>query len=95
MGDAVLEHQYTSYVDARVAEQYQPSPYAGNVVLFRAERPHPLTTELDPRYLRTDRALGWDAFCANLRVVDVPGDHISVVDPPHIDVIAAHILGRS
>jgi phthiocerol/phenolphthiocerol synthesis type-I polyketide synthase D len=89
MGEAVLEHQYTSYVDARVAERYQPEPYGGKVLLFRAEQPHPLTTELDPRYLRTDRALGWDAFCPDLDIHDVPGDHISMVDPPNIDVIAA------
>jgi phthiocerol/phenolphthiocerol synthesis type-I polyketide synthase D len=89
MGEAVLEHQYTSYVDARVAERYRPEPYDGKVLLFRAEQPHPLTTELDPRYLRTDRALGWDAFCPDLDIHDVPGDHISMVDPPNIDVIAA------
>ena len=89
MGEAVLEHQYTSYVDARVAERYRPEPYGGKVLLFRAEQPHPLTTELDPRYLRTDRALGWDAFCQDLDIHDVPGDHISMVDPPNIDVIAA------
>lgn len=89
MGDAILEHQYNSYVDARVAEQYQPQPYDGTVILFRAQQPHPLTTELDPRYLRTDRALGWDAYCSDLVVHDVPGDHISMVDPPNIDVVAA------
>ena len=91
MGEAVLEHQYTSYVDARVAEQYRPEPYDGDVILFRAEQPHPLTTELDPRYLRTDRALGWDTYCANLVVHDVPGDHISMVDPPNVDVIAERV----
>jgi phthiocerol/phenolphthiocerol synthesis type-I polyketide synthase D len=89
MGEAVLEHQHTSYVDATVAEQYRPGDYAGRVLLFRAEQPHPLTTELDPRYLRTDRALGWDAYCPNLTVHDVPGDHISMVDPPNVDVMAA------
>jgi phthiocerol/phenolphthiocerol synthesis type-I polyketide synthase D len=91
MGEAVLAHQYTSYVDARVAEQYRPGPYPGKVLLFRAEQPHPLTTELDPRYLRTDRALGWDAHCPHLEVHDVPGDHISMVDPPNVDVMAERL----
>jgi phthiocerol/phenolphthiocerol synthesis type-I polyketide synthase D len=89
MGEAVLEHQYTSYVDARVAERYRPQPYGGTVVLFRAQQPHPLTTELDPRYLRKDRALGWDAYCSDLVIHDVPGDHISMVDPPNINTVAA------
>ncbi|HEX6357569.1 SDR family NAD(P)-dependent oxidoreductase, partial [Actinophytocola sp.] len=91
MGEAVLHHQYTSYVDAQVAEQYRPGPYEGKVLLFRAEQPHPLTTELDPRYLRADRALGWDAYCPHLEVLDVPGDHISMVDPPNIDVLAERV----
>ncbi|WP_410573717.1 beta-ketoacyl synthase N-terminal-like domain-containing protein [Amycolatopsis sp. cmx-4-61] len=88
MGEGVLRHQYESYVDARVAERYTPGPHAGRVLLLRAEEPHPLTTALDPRYLRTDDALGWDAHCAALEVVRVPGDHVSMIDPPHVAVLA-------
>ncbi|MFJ1767169.1 beta-ketoacyl synthase N-terminal-like domain-containing protein [Amycolatopsis sp. NPDC088138] len=88
MGQGVLHHQYTSYVDARVAERYEPGPYAGKVLLLRAQEPHPLTTTLDPRYLRTDDPLGWDAHCADLEIVRVPGDHLSMIDPPHVSVIA-------
>ncbi|MFF3503961.1 SDR family NAD(P)-dependent oxidoreductase [Streptomyces sp. NPDC003247] len=92
LGQAALHHQYTSYLDARIAETYRPQPYGGPVLLFRAAEPHPLTTSLDPRYLRTDTALGWDALCPGLDVVPVPGDHISVIDPPHIDVVAHRLL---
>ncbi|MFD7133410.1 SDR family NAD(P)-dependent oxidoreductase [Streptomyces sp. NPDC059894] len=92
LGQAALHHQYTSYLDARIAEAYRPRPYDGPVLLFRAAEPHPLTTSLDPRYLRTDTALGWDALCPGLDVVPVPGDHISVIDPPHIDVVAQRLL---
>ncbi|MFJ4620910.1 SDR family NAD(P)-dependent oxidoreductase [Streptomyces sp. NPDC088812] len=92
LGRAALHHQYTSYLDARIAEAYRPQPYGGPVLLFRAAEPHPLTTSLDPRYLRTDTALGWDALCPALDVVPVPGDHISVIDPPHIDVVAHRLL---
>jgi phthiocerol/phenolphthiocerol synthesis type-I polyketide synthase D len=88
---ATLRHQYTSYVDARVAERYFPAPYDGRVLLLRAGRPHPLTTALDPRYLRTDEALGWDEHCSKLNVVRVPGDHVSMVDPPNVTVLAAEI----
>jgi phthiocerol/phenolphthiocerol synthesis type-I polyketide synthase D len=91
MGDAVLTHQQTSYVDARISEQYTPGDYPGPVLLFRAKDPHPLTTTLDPRYLRTDDALGWHEFCQDLEVVKVPGDHITVIDPPHVTVIADRI----
>ncbi|MEC3978422.1 polyketide synthase [Amycolatopsis sp. H20-H5] len=90
MGRSVLRHQYTSYVDARVGERYEPRPYDGRVVLYRAKDPHPLTTSLDPRYRRTDDALGWDAFCPDLHVVPTPGDHLSMIDPPHVAVLARH-----
>ncbi|WP_410611760.1 SDR family NAD(P)-dependent oxidoreductase [Amycolatopsis sp. lyj-109] len=91
MGDGVLKHQYESYVDARVAERYRPEPYDGRVVLLRATEPHPLTTALDPRYLRTDDTLGWDAHCGDLEVVRVPGDHVSMIDPPHVAVLAGRL----
>jgi phthiocerol/phenolphthiocerol synthesis type-I polyketide synthase D len=94
MGQGVLHHQYTSYLDARVAERYVPGPYAGPVLLLRAQDPHPLTTALDPRYLRTDDALGWDAHCADLEIVRVPGDHLSMIDPPHVSVIAAALAAQ-
>ncbi|MEV5714916.1 SDR family NAD(P)-dependent oxidoreductase [Amycolatopsis mediterranei] len=91
MGAGVLNHQYESYVDARVAERYTPESYDGRVVLLRAQDPHPLTTALDPRYLRTDDALGWDTHCDALEVVRVPGDHVSMIDPPHVAVLAERL----
>ncbi|EME63560.1 type I polyketide synthase [Amycolatopsis decaplanina] len=94
MGHGVLRHQYESYVDARVAERYEPGPYAGPVLLMRAQEPHPLTTTLDPRYLRTDDALGWDAYCTDLEIVRVPGDHLSMIDPPHVEVVAEALAAR-
>ncbi|MFK0248772.1 SDR family NAD(P)-dependent oxidoreductase [Amycolatopsis azurea] len=94
MGQGVLRHQYESYVDARVAERYAPEPYAGPVLLVRAQEPHPLTTTLDPRYLRTDDALGWDAYCDDLEIVRVPGDHLSMIDPPHVEVVAEALASR-
>jgi phthiocerol/phenolphthiocerol synthesis type-I polyketide synthase D len=94
MGQGVLKHQYESYVDARVAERYTPGRYDGRVVLLRAQDPHPLTTALDPRYLRTDDTLGWDEYCGGLEVVRVPGDHVSMIDPPHVAVLASALAER-
>ncbi|MGW4063034.1 SDR family NAD(P)-dependent oxidoreductase [Amycolatopsis sp. NPDC004747] len=91
LGAGVLKHQYESYVDARVAERYTPHGYDGRVVLLRAQDPHPLTTALDPRYLRTDDTLGWDEYCPALEVVRVPGDHVSMIDPPHVRVLAERL----
>ncbi|SDK11661.1 phthiocerol/phenolphthiocerol synthesis type-I polyketide synthase D [Actinopolyspora mzabensis] len=91
IGAGVLRHQYTSYVDARIAERYEPGRYEGPVVLYRAAEAESTTTTLDPRYLRADDSLGWEEYATDLEVVRVPGDHLSMIDPPHVDVMADHL----
>lgn len=87
---ALLEHQRTSYEDARTAERFAPQPYEGPVILYRATE-RGLQTTLDPRYARTEDALGWDMYCPSLEVVKIPGDHTSLIDPPHVDAMAQHL----
>jgi phthiocerol/phenolphthiocerol synthesis type-I polyketide synthase A len=87
---AALEHQRASYVDLRCGEAHQPGVYDGPVVLYRATAPAPHTVR-DPAYEREDTALGWDEVCPRLTVVPVPGHHLSLLDPPHVDEIAAHL----
>jgi phthiocerol/phenolphthiocerol synthesis type-I polyketide synthase D len=86
----LLEHQRTSYEDARTAEKFEPQPYEGHVILYRASE-RGLTTTLDPRYARTEDTLGWDVYCPSLEVVKIPGNHTSLIDPPHVDVMAQHL----
>ncbi|MDQ0682187.1 phthiocerol/phenolphthiocerol synthesis type-I polyketide synthase A [Streptomyces achromogenes] len=87
---AALEHQRASYLDLRIGEAHRPSRYDGRVVLYRATEPAPHTVR-DPAYERDDEHLGWDAVCPDLTVVPVPGHHLSLLDPPHVDEIAAHL----
>ncbi|MFJ9542929.1 beta-ketoacyl synthase N-terminal-like domain-containing protein [Streptomyces sp. NPDC101225] len=87
---AALEHQRASYVDLRTGEAHRPGAYQGAVVLYRATAPAPHTVH-DPAYERDDDALGWDEVCPRLTVVPVPGHHLSLLDPPHVDQIAAHL----
>ncbi|MFE6823550.1 beta-ketoacyl synthase N-terminal-like domain-containing protein [Streptomyces sp. NPDC057690] len=89
---AALEHQRASYLDLRVGEAHRPGRHDGRVVLYRATEPAPHTVR-DPAYERDDETLGWDEVCPRLTVVRVPGHHLSLLDPPHVDEIAAH-LGR-
>ncbi|MCR6485828.1 acyltransferase domain-containing protein [Amycolatopsis sp. OK19-0408] len=56
------------------------APYAGRVVLF-----HPRDT---------DPAPGWSTACADLHVEPVPGDHGTMLDPPHVDVLAGHLAAE-
>lgn len=85
---AILDHQRRSFLDARLLERYRPSGYTGRTVFYSAEVPVPGGLR-DPRFDRTDPARGWDAVCRNLEVVTVPGHHLSLLDPPNVDVIAA------
>ncbi|MFD9390068.1 beta-ketoacyl synthase N-terminal-like domain-containing protein [Streptomyces sp. NPDC060000] len=87
---AALEHQRASYLDLRVGEAHRPGPHDGRVVLYRATGPAPHTVR-DPAYERDDEALGWDGICPRLTVVPVQGHHLSLLDPPHVDEIAAHL----
>ncbi|MFI8301300.1 SDR family NAD(P)-dependent oxidoreductase [Streptomyces nigra] len=91
MSPGIMEHQRTSYLDARVGERYVPQPYDGQVVLYRARQAQALTTALDPRYLRTEADLGWAPLCPSLEIVPVEGDHLSLIDPPHVSTIARHL----
>jgi phthiocerol/phenolphthiocerol synthesis type-I polyketide synthase D len=95
MSPGIMEHQRTSYVDARVGERYLPRPYDGHVVLYRAQQSQRLTTALDPRYLRDEADLGWAPLCRSLEIVPVEGDHLSVIDPPHVRTIAQHVTGAT
>ncbi|MER6082503.1 acyltransferase domain-containing protein [Streptomyces sp. NPDC001833] len=87
---AALAHQRASYLDLRTGETHRPGRYDGRVVLFRAGEPAPHTVR-DPAYERDDHALGWDEVCPRLEVVPVPGHHLSLLDPPHVDEIAARL----
>ncbi|WP_406442254.1 acyltransferase domain-containing protein [Streptomyces sp. NBC_00631] len=87
---AALAHQRASYLDLRTGEAHRPGGYDGRVVLFRAGEPAPHTVR-DPAYERDDDALGWDEVCPRLEVVPVPGHHLSLLDPPHVDEIAARL----
>ena len=87
---AALEHQRASYLDLRAGEAHRPGRHDGPVVLYRATEPAPHTVR-DPAYERDDEALGWDEVCPRLTVVPVAGHHLSLLDPPHVDEIAAHL----
>lgn len=94
MSPGIMEHQRTSYVDARVGGCYRPQPTDVPVVLCRARQAQPLTTALDPRYLRSEADLGWAPLCRSLEIVPVEGDHLSLIDPPHVAAIARHLTQR-
>lgn len=98
---AILEHQRSSYLDVRALERYRPGRLDGPVVFYSA-RDAQTAGMRDPRFDRRDPARGWDAVCGDqLDLVTVPGHHLSLLDPPNVDSLAAHLrwllaeLGRA
>lgn len=89
---AILAHQRASFLDARLLERYEPKPYHGPVVFYSAQSAVPGGLR-DARFDRVDPARGWDEVCDDLEVVTVPGHHLSLLDPPNVDVIAEHLAG--
>jgi polyketide synthase 13 len=93
LGPGVLRHQRQSFLDTLAAERAVPPAYDGRVVLYRATEPYAAGLAMEPRYSRTDLAAGWADLAPRLEIVPVPAHHLSVVDPPHVDVVARHLAG--
>ncbi|WP_329046988.1 type I polyketide synthase [Amycolatopsis sp. NBC_01488] len=91
LSPGVLRHQRQSFLDTLAAERGTPRPYGGRVVLYRATEPYAAGLAMEPRYSRSDSAAGWADLCPRLEIVPVRAHHLSVIDPPHVDVVARHL----
>ncbi|WP_396617094.1 amino acid adenylation domain-containing protein [Lysobacter soli] len=69
----------------RAYVKYLVKPYAGGIVLFRADN--------QPPELSAKPKLGWEAMCGNVHVVPIPGDHQGMIESPALVAkLAAAIL---
>jgi len=78
-----LDRRNRAMIDAH--SRKTPSPYPGEVTLFLAERTSQsgVSPELDAR-------LGWGKYAEEGTVVHkVPGSHLSMLEPPHVEGLAA------
>jgi amino acid adenylation domain-containing protein len=61
--------------------RYQPRPYAGRVTLFRAVD--------EPRMQDLPVDMGWGNLArGGVEIVDVPGDHLTMIHAPHVSKLA-------
>lgn len=90
---AIMRHQRTSYLDVVALQQYRPRHIPAPVVFYSAcDRQEDGIR--DPLFDRHDAAKGWDDVRGDdLRIVRVPGHHLSVLDPPNVDEVAHHLRG--
>jgi amino acid adenylation domain-containing protein len=70
---------------------YEPSTYSGNVLLFRGKDSLPEVAEQYPEIYQ-DPVLGWQSLCSQeVAVRQVPGNHLSMIAPPNVQVMAGVI----
>jgi thioesterase domain-containing protein len=76
------QQQTSTFVAA--SDRYRPKPYSGTVVLYRA-------AEVAAEFRHAGPKNGWDELTPKLEVVDVPGDHDSLVYEPNVGVLTSHL----
>jgi amino acid adenylation domain-containing protein len=69
--------------------RYVPTPYARRLTIFRADQ----AVWDSPEAIRT--GLGWASVAAGgFEVIDVPGDHLSILSGENVAALARHIAHR-
>jgi amino acid adenylation domain-containing protein len=70
--------------DREALKRYSPQVYPGKMTLFRAQ-------QKDPKYFY-DPHLGWQNLIeGELEIVDVPGNHLSLMYDPHVKTLATKL----
>jgi len=68
----------------RAMRAYRPQPYHGRVLFFRAAERRAGRDPLDPER-------PWRALAADIIVEQVPGNHLTMHVPPHVDILAQRL----
>ncbi|ONI70919.1 hypothetical protein ALI144C_51045 [Actinosynnema sp. ALI-1.44] len=93
-GTDVLRRIYASYQRSMaIADRAKPTRSEHPTVLFRAADRLPAGA-VDPQYDHPDGDAGWGRICSALTTVTVPGDHLSMLAPPHVDILADTVLAH-
>ena len=71
------------------AAVYEPDPYFGDMTFLRAAEAQSFGVSAGVGHLA---APFWNRTClGEFRVIDVPGNHFSVIEPPNLDVVVEHL----
>ena len=78
-----LRHRFELYrADIEAVENYRPPPTPIPLVLLRA------SDEGDCQVETPDSTTGWNRLSTKLEVHSVPGDHLTMMRPPHLFTLA-------
>lgn len=71
------------------AARFDPEPYAGDMTFLRATEQQSFGVTAGVGHLA---APFWERTClGEFTVIDVPGNHFSVIEPPNLDVVVGHL----
>jgi len=96
MPEEVPMDSFRSFLDVlvkhnNIISDFYPSVYHGPVLLLKASEKIMLKTSTpQPEYFLED--LGWRQFCPNLTVLEVPGNHITMLTERHTAKVGELIL---
>ena len=74
------ESDIREIVRKKASDDYSPLAYEEEMLLFRA-------IDRD-QFEVNDRHLGWNAWVSQLQVFEVPGDHLSILKSPNVQIMA-------
>lgn len=87
--DLIQQNQAIYNVLPKLIREYLPKAYQGQVNLFRGSQGKGVD---QPNIERTgDPLLGWGKWVNEVAVYDVPGGHYSLLQEPHVEVLAQKI----
>ncbi|WP_437951822.1 amino acid adenylation domain-containing protein [Sorangium sp. So ce296] len=71
------------------AARFDPEPYVGDMTFLRCDEEQSFGITAGVGHLT---APFWEGVClGEFKLIDVPGNHFSVIEPPHVNVVAAHL----
>ncbi|MCP3803855.1 amino acid adenylation domain-containing protein [Allokutzneria sp. A3M-2-11 16] len=78
-----LFHMFTA--NRRALTSYRPGVIDQDVTLLRA-------TASPQRFAQSDATYGWAEWTTGrVEVIDVPADHLTIIEEPHVGVVAKHL----
>jgi len=90
-----LQRAFVAEANMQAKKGYVPQVYPGRITLFRASEPSVFTQLYLPRpedWYNRDPLHGWGNLAeGGLDLHDVPGDHFSLFEEPHVQVLAERL----
>jgi thioesterase domain-containing protein len=74
------------------AASYRPQPVGVDALLVRSAEHGPAASDMAADRAGADGLLGWAPFWAGIRVVDAPGDHLTMLDGAGLESVCAGVV---